>query len=622
MDEAGNPTGSVFATETVSDLGDFDLEVEYQGPVRLEGDGFYYNEATGSLSDAQITLRAFDEVAEDGDQEIYLNLVTHLTNRRVRHLFADGASLSDAIEQAEEELQAVVGVGGEDFSPERSGTDMQVVGEDDPENAYLLALSAILAKAAEVRNPDSADAELQEMINTFAQDFESDGEVAEARVEPIDEAHRGIDADWITHLLEQRLDDIDSSAEIPDMGRVLDTSGDGFANADDVCPRDHGPSQGEVDEPFLCDYERRFFPIDSGFHLLLLDDITGDGKTDIILDVAGGLRLIADINGDNFQLEDLAIEGRENFHIADAVDVDGDGIPDLVGLDFSVQEGPEEEVAWFRQTEPGEFERMDPIWPNNLTGDEDCAFSHRDRLSWADLDGSGRADLVVASRDCVVELFQNESGELGSPRVIREQSDIFIDSPPVAVDVTDNGFKDIVFAHPGGSPSSPKIQVTAILKDDSGDVDSVHEHEIERDYFDFVEFLDVSARRAGSSAAVLVNIQEPGGGLQSASFLLELTPEEGFEPSGSDITIEFLDDFRDGVSRGTVLADIFGEGAVAVSPPAIFGFGHSDSRGDISRIRGVRETLLSPAPRDDGEECIVSEYEGRGERGLATICPR
>src|SRR5688500_9300690 len=94
IDGVGNPTGAVFNTMTFNDLGEFAVEFSYLGPVSLEADGFFYNEATGMLSGAPITLRAFHEVTSGGAQAAYLNLITHLTYGRIRQLVLEGMPLA------------------------------------------------------------------------------------------------------------------------------------------------------------------------------------------------------------------------------------------------------------------------------------------------------------------------------------------------------------------------------------------------------------------------------------------------------------------------------------------------------------------------------------------------
>jgi len=79
LDSQGNPTGQLYSTKTTSDLGEFSVEFNATGLVSLEGNGFYYNEATGALSMAPITLRAFYDIQGGGAQRAYINMVTHLT---------------------------------------------------------------------------------------------------------------------------------------------------------------------------------------------------------------------------------------------------------------------------------------------------------------------------------------------------------------------------------------------------------------------------------------------------------------------------------------------------------------------------------------------------------------
>ena len=66
LDAKGSPLGQVFNTKTSSDLGEFQVDFMASGPVALEGSGFCYNEVSGGLSSASITLRAYYEITAGG----------------------------------------------------------------------------------------------------------------------------------------------------------------------------------------------------------------------------------------------------------------------------------------------------------------------------------------------------------------------------------------------------------------------------------------------------------------------------------------------------------------------------------------------------------------------------
>lgn len=290
VDSLGNPTGQVFPTQTNSDLGDFTVQFDYQGPVLLEGQGFYFNEAIGTLSEAQLTLRAFHEIEVGGEQEAYINILTHLTSNRVRTLMAEGSSLMDSVTTAEDEFRASLGLGGEAVSVESSGVDLNLLGGDDDGNAYLFALSAILTQLAYDEGGEAVDATLQEFINTAASTLATGGQISEAQRNRFDQAQRNVHPQWITHLMQRRLNDLGSTAELPDLNRVLDSSGDGFPNAVDTCPMQANPTQ-EIPEDSLCRYESLYRAIgmsggDSEVHLMEVGNLFGEGRDDLFVFLA------------------------------------------------------------------------------------------------------------------------------------------------------------------------------------------------------------------------------------------------------------------------------------------------------------------------------------------------
>lgn len=231
------PTGAVFTTQTTNDRGEFALDVAATGPLQLEGTGFYYNEVTGALSQGNLTLRAF--VVPDGSAQaqVYVNLLTHLTAGRVRALVTGGTVFGDAVAQAESEIVRELAISTASYVPGRQAIAMNVLGGDDDDNAYLLAVSAVLAQAGVQRAPGSADAELQALINGIAADLAPDGSIEASTRAVVAEAALALDLARMVSDFEARLAAIGSSAELPDVERVFDQDGDGLTNAVDVCDR-------------------------------------------------------------------------------------------------------------------------------------------------------------------------------------------------------------------------------------------------------------------------------------------------------------------------------------------------------------------------------------------------
>ncbi|AKU93110.1 Kelch repeat-containing protein [Vulgatibacter incomptus] len=223
INAGGAPTGQVYNSQTRNDLGEFSVRIAFQGYVSVEGTGYYYNEATGELSRSLLTMRAFYEVGHAPSQAAYLNLLTHLSYDRVRALVAGGTAINGAIAQAEGELRRALAIGPSDFEPAIPGAAMNLLGGESDENAYLLAVSAVLAQAAvDLAGPQGpVDASLQELLNSLSRDLEDDGEFTAEHAQLIREAAARVDPELVRAKLQERLRASGSSAVAPDFARML-----------------------------------------------------------------------------------------------------------------------------------------------------------------------------------------------------------------------------------------------------------------------------------------------------------------------------------------------------------------------------------------------------------------
>src|SRR5690606_3725729 len=240
LSNSGNPTGEVFATSTINDLGEFSVELPEAGPVSIEGSGYYYNEVSGALSTSLLTLRAFYVVSEMETQPILINPVTHLTYDRVRVLLAQGETFADAISIAEQELQVALGIGLPDLEINEPGTSLNILGGDTTANAYLFAVSSVLAQAGVNLAGGLAgpiDAHLQEFMNQISLDLSDDGQIGLGLRATIDLAEYQLETAAVEAGLAARLEFLGSDAEVPDLDAVLDQDNDLLVNNDDNCDR-------------------------------------------------------------------------------------------------------------------------------------------------------------------------------------------------------------------------------------------------------------------------------------------------------------------------------------------------------------------------------------------------
>lgn len=245
LDVDGQPTGRLFMTETINDLGEFAVSFVTQEPyARIEGTGFYYNEITAGLSIAPLTLRAYASLA-DGVQDVHVNLVTHLIARRVETLVAAGDTVPDAIAVAELELDTALAIAEvETLEP---GTSLTMTEGDTPGGRYLLAVAAVLAQAAEDAD-GPIDAELQSIVNEIANDLADDGEVnSSAVMERIAAAKLALNTSQVMADLETYLNENGTTEVSPNIDLVLDQDDDTLVNASDNCDLISNVGQEDAD---------------------------------------------------------------------------------------------------------------------------------------------------------------------------------------------------------------------------------------------------------------------------------------------------------------------------------------------------------------------------------------
>jgi len=212
--------GQVFKTETSNDRGQFEVSLTYQGPASIEATGYYYNEATGSLSAAPLTLRALGSIG-DTDGSLNVNLITHLTYQRVKNLMAGGVEFAEASAQAESELQSELGFG----TASKAATELNLEGGDDDSNAYLFAVSTVFAQAAYLDAHAAAspnvDGRLQELVNTASAALAVDGALSAETKTKLVTARQTVDNVTVEAALAQRLTKTGSTATPPSLERVI-----------------------------------------------------------------------------------------------------------------------------------------------------------------------------------------------------------------------------------------------------------------------------------------------------------------------------------------------------------------------------------------------------------------
>jgi hypothetical protein len=246
LDSDLNPTGSVFNTQTTSDLGEFFISFSTSSTVKLEGKGYYYNELSGELSGAELTLRALYIPETSGTQNAFINIITHLTIERIVFLVQNGETFSDATAIAEIELKNELAITIPTFELTAKAIEMNITGGDNNNNAYLLGVSSVLLKVADNREGDSFEAKVQELLNVVSLDL-SDGTLQGNLKAEIATALLQLNTEDIQNKLSLRLAYIESSATVPDMDQVLDQDKDGVVNSEDNCKTTANADQANID---------------------------------------------------------------------------------------------------------------------------------------------------------------------------------------------------------------------------------------------------------------------------------------------------------------------------------------------------------------------------------------
>ena len=214
-----NQIGSVYTGEITDDAGNFDLgKVELASQlVRIEADGYFYNEVRGWLSDGQLHLVAYADLSDKST--VNVNILTHLKAPRVKKLMEGGKNFAEANSQAQKELLTQFGLQRLSSSAESwsvtSGSD---------EAAALIAISSIVLYN---RN----EAEITEFLSSLSQDLANLGEFTEGNKYKIFEAQKSLQSslESVAGNVVDRYKDLGKSVSVKDLKFFFDWDCDGIA---------------------------------------------------------------------------------------------------------------------------------------------------------------------------------------------------------------------------------------------------------------------------------------------------------------------------------------------------------------------------------------------------------
>jgi len=206
-----DPTGRVFTTQIHDNAGTFKiggvgLESNY---ILLQADGYYFNERTGELSEAQLTLNSLIDVTQLETSNI--NILSHLEKERLEYLVRTGSSFSGAKAKAQEDVFKILSFPTNGMNKFEE-MDISSPGDD---NAKLLAASVIFQGI-------NSTGEFSELINEIATDIREDGRLNNSSIGTKLVNHsKLIDPLEIRNNIEKRYRELGVDATIPGFEKYL-----------------------------------------------------------------------------------------------------------------------------------------------------------------------------------------------------------------------------------------------------------------------------------------------------------------------------------------------------------------------------------------------------------------
>lgn len=221
MDKKMSPTGNSFSSTIEDNLGNFNFgSLKMDSPyAKLSANGYFFNEVGGSLSSGTIQLDAIVDLTDE--QTVNVNLLTHLTSRRILYLMShDNIDFTKANKQAQTELLTAFGLQKYDT---KNVSQFSLTDGDDAAGA-LMAVSILVLG-------DREEASIVEYLAKLTLEFASSGTFSEATKNAMGKTR---------NQLNERLDDIrqniighyqelGQSITIRDLAYYFDWDNDGIA---------------------------------------------------------------------------------------------------------------------------------------------------------------------------------------------------------------------------------------------------------------------------------------------------------------------------------------------------------------------------------------------------------
>lgn len=218
LDNSLKQAGVNYTTRIISDEGDFDFgDLEVSSPyVLLTADGYYFNEVGGDLSEGRLSLDALVDVSKQ--QDINVNILTHLKKERILTLIKAGKSFEDANKQAQRELLTCFAL--QEYADKDASTYSITAGTN--EAAALIVISSIVLTG-------KSDAEVTEYLMRLSGEFKNTGTFSDEVKAEIREKSRQLSFESIEDHIIERYHDLGKTIEVKDLSYYVDWDGDGIA---------------------------------------------------------------------------------------------------------------------------------------------------------------------------------------------------------------------------------------------------------------------------------------------------------------------------------------------------------------------------------------------------------
>ena len=325
IDKQGNDQLASIDLHTQGDMGGYNFYMQSMTPIHLQAKGYYYNPVTHSKSNSAVELHAIHNITSSLSQTANINLLTHLTYRRITKLMRNGFAVGDAMSRAEAELlNGFATLFPVDISTLEHFDRMEIYSisvESIKGNAFLLSLFSTLYQYAVDQLSTDSPASLIERrfmdeVEFLSRDLEDDGVLEDVSLQlEYQKASRTLDHRAVENRLNTYSERRDHTIYLSvELDGVLDKDGDNITNADDLDDDNDG-----VEDLF------DILPYDKSESL----DTDGDGignNADLDDDGDGVLDDVDHFPLDSSEFVDTDGDGQGN---AADIDDDNDGINDV-----------------------------------------------------------------------------------------------------------------------------------------------------------------------------------------------------------------------------------------------------------------------------------------------------